>query len=171
MESSEERFKVGLQNKCSKGDFWRGILALLGFVLCIPSTIFYIRGDKRSVTSFVELLLLSVGAFLLAFSILSTVLGCIRMGQNRRKLENLLDETRHEDVLQWIHQHHRMHNSKSFKIFSPKNIEHFYYFCRILTIVQNFRNLSCSTRVVDCALALFALVMTRPSNVKSGLRK
>ena len=111
------------------------------------------------------------GGLLLAFSILSTVLGCIRMGQNRRKLENLLDETRHEDVLQWIHQHHRMHNSKSFKIFSPKNIEHFYYFCRILTIVQNFRNLSCSSRVDDCALALFALVMTRPSNVKSGLRK
>jgi len=100
MESSEERFKVGLQSKCSKGDFWRGILALLGLVLCIPSTIFYIRGDKRSVTSFIELLLLSVGAFLLAFSILSTILSCIRMGQNRRKLENLIvDETRHDDVL------------------------------------------------------------------------
>lgn len=116
MESSEERFKVGLQSKCSKGDFWRGILALLGLVLCIPSTIFYIRGDKRSVTSFIELLLLSVGAFLLAFSILSTILSCIRMGQNRRKLENLIvDETRHDDVLQWIHLHHRMHNGKSFK--------------------------------------------------------
>ena len=114
MESSEERFKVGLQNKCSKGDFVRGILALLGLVLCIPSAIFYIRGDKRSVTSFVELLLLSVGAFLLAFSILSTILSCIRMGQNRRKLENLIvDETRHDDVLQWIHLHHRMHNGKS----------------------------------------------------------
>ena len=89
MESSEERFKVGLQSKCSKGDFWRGILALLGLVLCIPSTIFYIRGDKRSVTSFIELLLLSVGAVLLAFSILSTILSCIRMGQNRRKLASL----------------------------------------------------------------------------------
>ena len=111
MESSEERFKVGLQNKCSKGDFWTGILALMGLVLCVPSAIFYIRGDKRSVTSFVELLLLSVGAFLLVFSILSAILRCIRMGQNRRKLENLIVETRHDDVLQWIHLHHRLNGA------------------------------------------------------------
>ena len=68
-----------------------GILfGFTGIVLMTPAGIFYFSSDnKRRITSFVELLLFSVGAFLLTSSVISMLIGCIRRGQNRRKLASL----------------------------------------------------------------------------------
>ena len=55
-----------------------------------PAGIFYFSsGNKRRITSFVELLLFSVGAFLLTSSVISMLISCIRRGQTRRKLASL----------------------------------------------------------------------------------
>jgi len=81
-----------------------------------PAGIFYFSsGNKRRITSFVELLLFSVGAFLLTSSVISMLISCIRRGQTRRKLASLQITTTnsipgHDAVLQWIHVHHTNFN-------------------------------------------------------------
>lgn len=74
--------------------------------MMVPAGIFYFRRTfEKSVTSFVELLLFSVGAFLLIFSLISVVASCVRTGQSRRKLA-VLDSTHDADaVWQWLHRH------------------------------------------------------------------
>lgn len=71
--------------------------------MMVPAGIFYFRRTvEKSVTSFVELLLFSVGAFLLIFSLISVVASCVRTGQSRRKLAILADRPSHDAVWQWL---------------------------------------------------------------------
>jgi len=111
------RWHTNTNKKCSRCEFWRGLCILFGIVLMTPAGIFYFSSDnKRRITSFVELLLFSVGAFLLTSSVISMLIGCIRRGQNRRKLASLQITTTnrlgHDAVLQWIHVHHTNFNQQ-----------------------------------------------------------
>lgn len=99
-----------VRNNCSGRKFWQGVFGILGLVFIAPSAWFYFSKSlerKRSATSFVELLMFSLGAFLLVVSLLSGIASCIRSGQNRRPPDfvRLGHEERREAVLQWITVH------------------------------------------------------------------